>query len=57
MDQPATGASGNPVGIVHPFISKDWNLASQFMQAGVETTLRWVEELGGTSWAGMTGVL
>jgi tRNA 5-methylaminomethyl-2-thiouridine biosynthesis bifunctional protein len=57
MDQPATGASGNPVGIVHPFISKDWNLASQFMQAGVETTLRWVEELGGTSWAGITGVL
>ena len=56
-DQPATGASGNPVGIVHPFISKDWNLASQFMQAGVETALRWVEELGGTSWAGLTGVL
>jgi tRNA 5-methylaminomethyl-2-thiouridine biosynthesis bifunctional protein len=57
MDQPATGASGNPVGIVHPFISRDWNLASQFMQAGVETTLRWVKELGGTSWAGITGVL
>jgi tRNA 5-methylaminomethyl-2-thiouridine biosynthesis bifunctional protein len=62
---PATGASGNPVGIVHPFISKDWNLASQFMQAGVETTLRWVHELGGVSqspattpnWAGITGVL
>jgi tRNA 5-methylaminomethyl-2-thiouridine biosynthesis bifunctional protein len=56
-DRPATGASGNPVGIVHPFISKDWNLASQFMQAGVKTTLRWVKELGGTSWAGITGVL
>jgi tRNA 5-methylaminomethyl-2-thiouridine biosynthesis bifunctional protein len=63
--RPATGASGNPVGIVHPFISKDWNLASQFMQAGVETTLRWVHELGGVSqspatkhdWAGITGVL
>jgi tRNA 5-methylaminomethyl-2-thiouridine biosynthesis bifunctional protein len=67
---PATGASGNPVGIVHPFISKDWNLASQFMQAGVETTLRWVHELGGVSqkpvsqtpatthdWTGITGVL
>jgi tRNA 5-methylaminomethyl-2-thiouridine biosynthesis bifunctional protein len=67
---PATGASGNPVGIVHPFISKDWNLASQFMQRGVETTLRWVHELGGISqaqvsqtpatkhdWAGITGVL
>jgi tRNA 5-methylaminomethyl-2-thiouridine biosynthesis bifunctional protein len=63
-DQPATGASGNPIGIVHPFISKDWNLASQFMQRGVETTLRWVQELGGeasgsssTTWAGITGVL
>jgi tRNA 5-methylaminomethyl-2-thiouridine biosynthesis bifunctional protein len=67
---PATGASGNPVGIVHPFISKDWNLASQFMQAGVENMLRWVAELGGVSetpvsqtpatthgWAGITGVL
>jgi tRNA 5-methylaminomethyl-2-thiouridine biosynthesis bifunctional protein len=63
-DQPATGASGNPIGIVHPFISKDWNLASQFMQRGVETTLRWVQELGGeasgsssTAWAGITGVM
>ena len=63
-DQPATGASGNPIGIVHPFISKDWNLASQFMQRGVETTLRWVQELGGeasgsssTAWAGIIGVL
>ncbi len=63
-DQPATGASGNPIGIVHPFISKDWNLASQFIQRGVETTLRWVQELGGeastgpnTAWAGITGVL
>ncbi len=55
-DQPATGASGNPVGIVHPFISKDWNLASQFMQTGVQTTLRWIQALGGT-WAGLTGVL
>ncbi len=61
---PATGASGNPIGIVHPFISKDWNLASQFMQRGVETTLRWVQELGGeesgsssTAWAGITGVM
>ena len=64
VDRPATGASGNPVGIVHPFISKDWNLASQFMQRGVETTLRWIGELGGEdsnghdeAWAGMTGVL
>ena len=61
-DQPANGASGNPMGIVHPFISKDWNLASQFMQRGVETTLRWVQELGGkhhspSPWAGLTGVL
>ncbi len=63
-DRPATGASGNPIGIVHPFISKDWNLASQFMAWGVETTLRWVQELGGeastdpsTAWAGINGVL
>ena len=56
---PATGASGNPLGVVHPLISKDWNLASQFYAAGIEETWRWCEELGGLSdgWASQCGAL
>jgi tRNA 5-methylaminomethyl-2-thiouridine biosynthesis bifunctional protein len=42
---PAMGASGNPVGILHPFISKDNNLASQWFAAGMQTSLRWCQEL------------
>lgn len=44
--QPATAASGNPIGILHPLISADHNLASQWVAAGLATTLRWLEELG-----------
>ena len=44
-DRPATGASGNPIGILHPLISRDHNLASQWVQAGMATTLRWLREL------------
>lgn len=46
-DRPATGASGNPVGILHPLVSRDHNLASQWIEAGMEATLRWLEELNG----------
>lgn len=41
----ATGASGNPLGIFHPLISKDHNLASQWSVLGMQTTLRWLAEL------------
>jgi tRNA 5-methylaminomethyl-2-thiouridine biosynthesis bifunctional protein len=43
--QPATAASGNPIGILHPLISADRNLASQWVEAGVATTLRWLRDL------------
>lgn len=43
---PATGASGNPIGILHPLVSKDHNLASQLVELGMGTTLRWLDELG-----------
>ncbi len=43
--QPATAASGNPIGILHPLISADHNLASQLVDVGVATTLRWLGEL------------
>ncbi len=41
----ALGASGNPLGILHPLVSKDHNLASQWVEAGLTTTLRWLDEL------------
>lgn len=48
-DRPATGASGNPVGILHPLVSRDHNLASQWVEAGMATTLRWLGEFDGQS--------
>ena len=33
---PATGASGNPIGILHPLVSKDHNLASQLVELGMD---------------------
>jgi len=44
-DGPALGASGNPVGILHRLISKDFNLASQWIELGTQTSLRWLSEL------------
>ncbi len=44
-DQPAGGASGNPLGILHPLVSRDHNLASQWVDVGMATTLRWLKEL------------
>ena len=56
---PATGASGNPLGVMHPLVSKDWNLASQFYAAGIEETWAWCEALGGmkAGWADRCGAL
>ena len=56
---PATGASGNPLGVMHPLVSKDWNLASQFYAAGIEETWAWCEALGGLTagWADRCGAL
>ena len=41
----ATGASGNPVGILHPLVSRDHNLASQWVEHGMQMTLAWLSEL------------
>ncbi|MBU3725028.1 MAG: FAD-dependent oxidoreductase [Burkholderiaceae bacterium] len=56
-DQPATGASGNPIGILHPLISKDHNLASQWVEIGMATTLRWLSELSDVARAQGIGTL
>jgi tRNA 5-methylaminomethyl-2-thiouridine biosynthesis bifunctional protein len=56
---PAMGASGNPLGVMHPLVSKDWNLASQFYAAGIEETWAWCEALGGfkAGWADRCGAV
>ena len=56
---PATGASGNPLGVMHPLVSKDWNLASQFYAAGIEESWAWCEALGGlrAGWADRCGAV
>ena len=41
----AAGASGNAIGILHQLYSKDHNLASQWVERGIETTQRWISEL------------
>lgn len=58
-NSPATGASGNPLGVMHPLASKDWNLASQFYAAGIEETWAWCEALGGmkAGWADRCGAV
>lgn len=43
--QPALGASGNPIGILHPLVSADHNLASQWVEAGIQITLSWLSQL------------
>jgi tRNA 5-methylaminomethyl-2-thiouridine biosynthesis bifunctional protein len=58
--QHAAGASGNPIGILHKLYSKDHNLASQWVEQGIATTLRWISELSRFSsrpLAGQCGVL
>jgi tRNA 5-methylaminomethyl-2-thiouridine biosynthesis bifunctional protein len=44
---------------MHPLVSKDWNLASQFYAAGIEETWAWCEELGGfkAGWADRCGAV
>jgi tRNA 5-methylaminomethyl-2-thiouridine biosynthesis bifunctional protein len=56
---PAMGASGNPLGVMHPLVSKDWNLASQFYAAGIDETWAWCEALGGfkDGWADRCGAV
>ncbi|WP_235585207.1 bifunctional tRNA (5-methylaminomethyl-2-thiouridine)(34)-methyltransferase MnmD/FAD-dependent 5-carboxymethylaminomethyl-2-thiouridine(34) oxidoreductase MnmC [Thiomicrospira sp. XS5] len=41
--QPAQQASGNLAGAIHPLVTADWNLRSQFYLRGFETTLKWLE--------------
>ncbi len=45
----AQGASGNPIGILHPLVSKDRNLATRWVELGMATTLRWLEILSASS--------
>lgn len=40
--EPAQEASGNLAGLVHPLITADWNLRSQFYYQGLQATWRWV---------------
>jgi tRNA 5-methylaminomethyl-2-thiouridine biosynthesis bifunctional protein len=56
--RPGLGASGVPVGIVHPMPSRDNNLASQFFALGVSSLTRWASDLQGQSqgWADFSGV-
>ena len=56
----AAGASGNAIGILHQLYSKDHNLASQWVERGIETTQRWISELtqfASRPLAGRCGVL
>lgn len=43
QSEPAMGASGNLAGAIHPLVTADWNLRSQFYYLGLETTLKWVQ--------------
>lgn len=43
QEQDATQASGNLAGAIHPLVTADWNLRSQFYLQGYETTLRWLQ--------------
>lgn len=38
----ATQASGNLAGAIHPLVTADWNLRSQFYLLGLQATLRWL---------------
>ena len=50
---PAQGASGLPVGLVCPLVSKDDNLLSRFIRSGVRLSLQQAEQLlqAGRDWA------
>ncbi len=41
----AQGSSGNSLGILHRLVSQDHNLSSQWVECGITTTLRWLDEL------------
>ena len=38
-----SSASGNAAGAIHPLVTADWNLRSQFYLQGYEATLRWLK--------------
>lgn len=40
--QAATLASGNLAGAIHPLVTADWNLRSEFYFKGFEATLKWL---------------
>jgi tRNA 5-methylaminomethyl-2-thiouridine biosynthesis bifunctional protein len=44
--QPAMGASGNPLAIVHALFSKDHNRASRWMDQGMVRSMQWLRDLG-----------
>ena len=39
----AAQASGNAAGAIHPLVTADWNLRSEFYLQGFEATLRWLK--------------
>ena len=41
-DEVASQASGNLAGTLHPLVTVDWNLRSQFYQLGYSATQRWL---------------
>lgn len=43
-EQPAQAASGNLAGLVHPLLTADWNIRSQFYWQGLQATWRWVAD-------------
>lgn len=56
---PAACASGNPVGILHPLLSRDFNRSSQLALRGLLVTRGWLEalEASAAGWAGWPGAL
>lgn len=44
--EPAAEASGNPVGLLHPMMARDDNIAARFSRAGYLHALRLLDQLG-----------
>ncbi|PLA75261.1 hypothetical protein CYQ88_01455 [Hydrogenovibrio sp. SC-1] len=42
-DEVSQQASGNLAGAIHPLVTADWNLRSQFYLEGLQATLRWLK--------------
>ncbi|QCU89225.1 bifunctional tRNA (5-methylaminomethyl-2-thiouridine)(34)-methyltransferase MnmD/FAD-dependent 5-carboxymethylaminomethyl-2-thiouridine(34) oxidoreductase MnmC [Thiomicrorhabdus sediminis] len=60
-DDIATQASGNLAGAVHPLLTADWNLRSQWYLQGYEATLRhvlpWFNEAGSERLGDLSGLI